>query len=296
MRSIGPSSWIRSLSFTLVAASLAGAASPRSAAAQSAGPELPQPSPKARVEQRVGLTDFSVDYSSPGVKARPIWGQLVAFDRPWRTGANAATKLTANREFKFGGKTVPAGTYALYTVPGKTQWSVALSSSTDAWGNDGFDPKKDVARIVVKPQAIRGRERLTFLFTSTTDTSASLDLEWEKVRVSIPLEVDTKSQVAANIEKSIDDAWLPHFASARYLLNNGGDMDKALGYVDQSIAIKPTWWNHWVRAQILDKKGRGPDAVATAEKAIQLGAGDRAFEAFFKADITSSLAGWKKKL
>jgi Protein of unknown function (DUF2911) len=296
MRSIGPSSWIRFFMFTLSAAGLALAASPRSASAQASAPELPQPSPKARVEQRVGLTDFSVDYSSPAVKARPIWGQLVPFDRPWRTGANAATKLTASRDFKFGGKTIPAGAYALYTIPGKTQWTVALSSSTEAWGNDGFDPKKDVARVVLKPQAIRGRERLTFLFSGTTDTAAALDLEWEKLRISIPLEVDSKTQVLANIEKAVDDAWRPHFVSARYLLDNGGDMDKALGYIDQSIAIKPTWWNHWVRAQVLDKKGRAQDAVATAEKAVQLGTGDRVFESFFKADVTNSLAGWKKKL
>src|ERR1700741_4042036 len=130
------------------------------AAAQSAAPDLPQPSPKARIEQRVGLTDFSIDYSSPGVKGRKIWGELVAYDRPWRTGANAATKLTASRDFTFAGKPVPAGSYALYTVPGKTSWQVVLNTSTDAWGNDGFDPKKDVLRVSVVPQAIKGRERL----------------------------------------------------------------------------------------------------------------------------------------
>jgi hypothetical protein len=290
MRSIGSSSLIYLCAFTLFAWS-----SSESAQAQQSAPELPQPSPKARVEQRVGLTDFSVDYSSPGVKGRVIWGQLVPFDKPWRTGANAATKLTASREFKFGGKTIPAGSYSLYTVPGKASWIVALNSALDAGGNE-FDAKKDVARITLKPQAIRGRERLTFLFSSTTDSSAALDIEWEKVRISVPLEVDTKGQALANIQKAVDDTWRPHFVSARFLLESGGDMDKALGYIDQSIAIKPTWWNHWVRAQILDKKGRAGDAVATAEKAVQLGTGDRVFESFFKADVTNSLAGWKKKL
>src|SRR5688572_27139462 len=89
------------------------------AVAQQAAPELPQASLKARIELRVGLTDFAVDYSSPAVKGRKIWGELVPFDRPWRTGANAATKLTASRDFTFGGKTIPAGSYALYTIPGK---------------------------------------------------------------------------------------------------------------------------------------------------------------------------------
>jgi hypothetical protein len=265
------------------------------AAAQQAAPDLPQPSPKARIEQRVGLTDLSIDYSSPGVKGRKIWGELVAYDKPWRTGANAATKLTASRDFTFAGKPVPAGSYALYTIPGKTSWQVVLNTSTDAWGNDGFDPKKDLFRVSVTPQAIKGRERLTFLFSDTTDDGVRIDMEWEKLRVSIPVTVGTKQQVATNIDKAVDDAWRPHFASARYLLENNGDMAKALGYIDQSIAIKPTWWNHWVRAQILAKQNRAQDAVATAEKAVQLGTGDRMFESFFKEEVTKAVASWKKK-
>lgn len=259
------------------------------------GPELPQPSPKARVEQRVGLTDISVDYSSPGVKGRKIWGELVPYDRPWRTGANAATKLTVSRNFSFGGKPVPAGSYALYTIPGKTMWTVVLNSSTDAWGNDGYDAKKDVLRVTIKPEASPVRERLTFLFSNTTESATRLDLEWERLRVAIPIQVDTKSQALANIEKSLDDAWRAHFAAARYLLDNGGDVDKALNYIAQSIAIKATWWNQWVHAQLLAKKKNLADAVAAAEKALQLGAGDRVFEGFFKADVNKNLAAWKKK-
>jgi hypothetical protein len=264
------------------------------AAAQQAGPELPQPSPKARIEQRVGLTDFSIDYSSPGVKGRKIWGELVPYDKPWRSGANAPTKLTASRDFTFAGKPVPAGSYALYTVPGKTTWQVALSSALDTQAND-YDAKKDVVRVTVTPQAIKGRERLTYLISDTTDDGARIELEWEKVRVSVPISVATKQQVMAGIEKAVDDAWRPHFAAARYLLENNGDLTKALGYVDQSIAIKPTWWNQWVRAQILAKQNRSQDAIATAEKAMQLGTGDRVYESFFKEEVTKTVAGWKKK-
>lgn len=264
-------------------------------AAQQATPELPQPSPKARIEQRVGLTDFSIDYSSPAVKGRKIWGELVPYDKPWRTGANAATKLTASRDFTFGSKPVSAGSYALYTIPGKTSWQVVLSSSLDAWGNDGYDPKNDLVRVNVTPQAIKGRERLTFLFSDTNDEGTRIDLEWDKLRIAIPITVGTKQQVLAGIDKATEDAWRPHFVSARYLLDNNGDLTKALGYIDQSIAIKPTWSNHWVRAQILAKQKRAQDAVATAEKALQLGAGDKMFESFYKEEVTKTVAGWKKK-
>jgi hypothetical protein len=279
-----------SLCVTVLALALAHRTS-----AQQAAPETPAPSPKARIEQRVGLTDFSVDYSSPGVKGRKIWGELVPYDKPWRTGANARTKLTASRDFTFGGKPVSAGSYALYTIPGKTSWVVALNTNVQANGAEDFDPKADVVRVNVTPQAIKGRERLTFLFSDTTDDGVRLDIEWEKLRVSVPIAVATKAQVLTAIDKALDDAWRPHFASARYLLENGGDLTKALGYADQSIAIKPTWWNHWVRAQILAKQNRSQDAVATGEKALQLGAGDRVFESFFKDEVSKTIAGWKKK-
>lgn len=258
-------------------------------------PEVPAPSPKARVEQRVGLTDFSVDYSSPGVKNRVIFGQLVPFGRPWRAGANAATKLTSSSDFVFGGKAVAAGSYALYAIPGKAEWTIALNTSTEAWGNDGFDTKKDVARITVKPVAIAPRERLAFVFSNTSDDATRLDLEWEKVRIPVPIGVDTKGAVMKNIEKAVEDAWRPQFTAARYLLESGGDLDRALTYADGSIAVKPTWWNNWVRAQILAKKGRSQDAVAAAEKAQQLGTGDRVYEGFYKGDIAKTVAGWKKK-
>jgi hypothetical protein len=268
---------------------------PTSNRAHAQAADLPQPSPHARVEQHVGLGDMSIDYSSPAVKGRAIWGTLVPYDKPWRTGANAATKLTSDHEFTFGGKKLPAGSYALYTVPGKASWSVVLNSGLDAWGNEGYDAKKDVAKVSAKPEATAdNHERMTFSFDDTTDDGTQLTLNWEKVRVRIPIVVDTKSMVKQNIDKSLAEAWRPHFSAARYLLDSNGDLDQALTYVDQSIAIKPTWWNNWVRAQILHKKGRNPDAIASAEKATQLGKGDRVYEGFFKADVSKATSDWKK--
>lgn len=263
-----------------------------SASAQ--GLELPAPSPKARVEQRVGLTDFAVDYSSPAAKKRKIWGDLVPYDQPWRTGANAATKLVASKDFTLGGKPVKAGSYALYTIPGKKSWTVILNTSTENWGTNGYDATKDVLRVELAPVAIPHRERMTFIFSDTTDDGARLDLEWEKVRLSMPLGVATKAQVSANIDKSLDDAWRPHFQAARYHLDNDGDVDKALAWIATSISVKPTWWNNWIHAQLLAKKGDVPGAIAAGDKAQGLGKGDRTYETFFKADVEKTVAEWKK--
>jgi hypothetical protein len=257
-------------------------------------PELPQASPLARVEQRVGVTDFAVEYSSPGVKGRTIWGGLVPYGELWRTGANAATVLEASRDFTFGGKAVAAGKYALYTIPGQSEWTVILNRNWNTGGTRGYEEKNDAARIEVKPAPAPHRERMAFLFADTSDASSRLDLEWEKLRVSVPIEVATPEHVAANIDKALDEAWRPHFASARWLLENGGDLGRAIGYVDTSIAIKPTWWNHWVKAQIFAKQGKPSEAVAAAERAQQLGKGDQIFEGFFREQVAKAVGEWKK--
>jgi hypothetical protein len=281
-------SWSRAGVVALVLA----AAAP--ATAQQGPPELPQLSPPASVGQRVGLTDFTVKYSSPAVKDRKVWGDLVPYDKLWRTGANAPTTLQASRDFQFGGKPVAAGTYALYTIPGKGSWTVILNSATTASVND-YDQGKDVVRITVKPGSADYRERMTFVFADTTDDTTRLDLEWEKRRVSIPIAVDTKTQAMANIDATLNDSWRPHFSSARYLLDNGGDLNRALELIDTSISIKAVWWNHWVRAQILAKQGKRADAIALGEQAQRLGAGDRVYENFFKEQVATAIADWKKK-
>lgn len=263
--------------------------------AQLPSPELPQASPKARVEQRVGLTDFAIDYSSPGVKDRKIWGGLVPYDELWRAGANAPTTLKAGGDFTFGGTPVPAGTYTILAIPTKKTWTVILNKNLKIQGTRNYSEADDVARVTVKPASAPMRERLAYEFSDTSDGGSRLDLEWEKLRVSVPITVETATQARANIDKAVGEAWRPHFLSARYLLDNGGDMTEALGYIDNSISIKSTWWNNWVRAQILAKQERVSDAVVAAEQAQTLGAGDPIFDGFFKKDVEDTVAKWKKE-
>src|SRR5437763_17077101 len=89
--------------------------------------DLPRPSPFAKVTQTVGYTDITVDYSSPGVKGRKIWGNVVPYDKLWRAGANLATKVTFSRDVTFAGKPVAAGTYAFFLIPTKGAWTVILN-------------------------------------------------------------------------------------------------------------------------------------------------------------------------
>ncbi|MCB9649778.1 MAG: DUF2911 domain-containing protein [Deltaproteobacteria bacterium] len=270
---------------------LATAALPAAAFAQDA-PETPAPSPAASVMARVGLTDITVDYSAPGVKGRPIWGKLVPYNELWRTGANKATQIRFSRDVEIGGKAVPAGAYSLFTIPTASSWTVIINKNTELWGTNGYDEKEDVVRTTVKPVAIPARERLTFIFSDSDDDGTRLDIEWEKVRVSLPIKVATKAQVTKSIETTLADVWRPHARSAKYLLDTDGDLKTALAYADTSIGIKGTWYNYWVKAQILGKMGNKKDAAAAAEKALSLGDKSGAF-AFYSGQMKDALKKWK---
>src|SRR5207237_1427973 len=155
--------------------------------------------PGAMVKQTVGLTDITVDYSSPAVRGRKIWGALVPYGQVWRTGANAATKVTFSKDVTINNVAVPAGTYAFFAIPTATTWTLILSKEANQGGAFNYKKEQDLLRVDVKPAAAPMRERLAYLITNFTEDSASLDLEWEKVRVSLPIKMDTAKQALANI-------------------------------------------------------------------------------------------------
>jgi hypothetical protein len=256
--------------------------------------DLPRPSPFAKVVQTVGLTDITVDYSSPGVKGRKIWGAVVPYDQMWRAGANQATKITFSRDVTVAGKPVPAGTYAFFVIPTKSAWTVILNKRADQAGT-GRDYKQtdDLLRAQVQPKSAPFRERLAYLVTDFTDDKASLDLEWEKVRLSIPIAVATGAQVSANITAAIDGTWRTYANAARYLLETKKDADTAGKYVDQSLALKEDWFNVWIKAEVLAAKGNFKDARAQGDRAYELGKKSDGF--FLEPEMKKTLAEWKKK-
>jgi tetratricopeptide (TPR) repeat protein len=256
--------------------------------------DLPRPSPFAKVVQTVGLTDITVDYSSPGVKGRKIWGGVVPYDQMWRAGANQATKITFSRDVTFAGKPVPAGSYAFFVIPTKGSWTAILNKRADQAGT-GRDYKQgdDLLRAQVQPKAAPMRERLAYLVTDFTDDKASLDLEWEKLRLSIPITVATAAQVATNITSAIDGTWRTYANAARYMLESKKDTDAATKYIDQSLALKEDWSNLWIKAQVLAAKGNYKDARAQGDRAYELGKKSDGF--FLEPEIKKTLAEWKKK-
>lgn len=255
--------------------------------------ELPRPSPNAKVSQTVGLTEITVDYSSPAVKGRKVFGGLVPFGQLWRTGANAATKITFSKDVTIEDKAVPAGTYALFSIPTATGWTLILNKNPNQGGTDQYKQDLDLARFSVKAQVSPARERLTFVFSNTTEATTTLDLEWEKVRVSLPIKAGTEAQVAANIKGLEGGAWRPWNNAARYLLESKKDLDHALTLIDRSLSLKEDWFNTWTKAQIVATKGKAADACPLAQKAQSLGEKSDSF--FFAAEVKKAIADWKCK-
>jgi hypothetical protein len=228
--------------------------------AQQQGLKQPEQSMAASVGQTVGLTEMKVSYHRPAVGGRKVWGELVQYGEVWRAGANENTTVTFSSPVKVGGKPLPAGTYGIQMIPTAKDWTVIVSKQAGAWGSYGYDPKEDALRITVTPQASEGFvERLAWDFDDPTDSSTTLALRWEKLKVAIPITVDTPQVVMASMREELRGGaqffWLPWSQAARYWVEHGGNLDEAQKMVQKSISRQETFGNLTTRAMIAEKKG-----------------------------------------
>lgn len=235
---------------------------------------MPAPSPLSTVSQKVGLTDISITYSRPGVKGRKIFGGLEAYGEIWRTGANALTKLTLSDEVTLGGQKVPAGEYALLTIPDKAEWTIIINSNIQGSTAD-YDESQDVARFTVKPATLPEKvETFTINFSEIKNESANIDLEWENTRVRIPLEVAIDDKVMAQIEKTMaskEASAGDYFQAASYYMTTDRDPKQALEWINKAVEMNDSqYWVMHLQARILEKNGKKAEAKAAAEKSMKL--------------------------
>lgn len=253
--------------------------------------KTPRPSPDATVTQMVGITEVSIDYSSPGVKGRKIFGELVPFGEVWRTGANEVTSITFSNPVKVNGNNLPAGTYGIHIIPGESEWEIIFSKDTKVDGSSTYDPAKDALRIKVKPEDHAFMERMTFLFTDVTDNSANVNLAWDKLIVPFKIETDTQELFLSNAREQL--SWSPTFQAAQYCLTSNSNLEEALKWAEASCLINEVYWNTRVKAQLQNKLGMKDEAIITMEKAIDLG--NKMEEAPFDFDnMKKMLEDWKK--
>ena len=232
----------------------------------------PQASPKSTVMQRVGLTDITIVYYRPGVKARNIFGTVVPFGKRWRTGANATTSIKFSDDVVIEGKKVAAGEYGLYTIPNKTEWLVVLNKSLKQGADvDGFKDDQDVARFTIKPYKVTSKvETFTINFTDLTPGTGNVAMEWENTGAKFKVTADVDTKVMAQIDEKITKAATPApgdlAAAAVYYLDNNKDLKQALAWMEKANAAEPTkFWNLNTEAKIRLKMKDYAGATKAAE-------------------------------
>lgn len=140
-----------------------------------------RPSPPMTASATVNGSEITIDYSSPAVKGRKIWGDLVPYGKVWRTGANEATTFTTEKAVTVKGNELPAGKYALFTIPGEDEWTVIFNSEWDQWGAYNYNESNDVMRFTVKPEKIKKtQERLDFSISE----KGKVTMKWDQAQIS----------------------------------------------------------------------------------------------------------------
>ncbi|RAJ06758.1 Protein of unknown function (DUF2911) [Chitinophaga skermanii] len=242
--------------------------------AMAQGIKMPAPSPVQTVKQDFALSSVEVTYSRPSVKGRSIFGAQEPYNVLWRTGANAATKVTFGEDVKVNGVNVPKGEYALYTIPGANEWTVILNKGIKNWGKDGYKESDDVARFKVNPvQLPFAVETFMINFENIRSNAMNMMLLWETTMVSFEITADINPKIQASIEEGLknpDAAKRPYWEAANWYFNNNLDINKALEYVNAATASNSTFWKEHLKAKILAKKGDKAAAKATAQKSITM--------------------------
>jgi predicted negative regulator of RcsB-dependent stress response len=250
----------------------------------------PRGSQMATVSQRVGITDITITYSRPSVNGREIWGNLVPFgmnnlgfgtaqESPWRAGANENTTISFTDDVTIEGKSLKAGTYGLHMIVNENNSAtVIFSHNSTAWGSFFYEPSEDALRVDVMTNETPFTEQLTFDFINVDATSATAVLNWEKKQIPFKIGVDVTNIVLADIRNKLQNQ--PGFQrqsweqAANFALNNGGDLNEALGWIDNAIAgqfySQKTFANLQIKSQILAKMGKTDEAVALMDEALPI--------------------------
>ncbi|MCA0154209.1 DUF2911 domain-containing protein [Winogradskyella vincentii] len=233
----------------------------------------PQPSPAAKIEQVVGLTDVSIDYSRPSMRGRVIFGNLVPYGKVWRTGANARTKVTFSDDVTVGDNELKAGTYAIFTIPQAESWDVVFYTDYAGGGAPAeLDESKIAARVTAKVYPIEmDIQSFTISFDDITNNSAVIGIMWERSYVGIEFKVPTDAKVSASIEKTMAGPGAgDYYSAAVYNLTEGKDLDKAKEWMDKAMSMteNPRFWQLRQQSLLYAKLGDKKKAIETAKKSL----------------------------
>ncbi len=237
---------------------------------------VPEQSPAASVTQTVGITEITISYHRPAVRARAIWGALVPYNAVWRAGANENTTIRISDPVMIQGKPLPAGTYGLHMIPGEKEWTIIFSKNSTSWGSYSYDQKEDALRVTTVPEQTPLQEWLSYQIEPAAAGSATISLRWEKLKVPFRAEVDIPATV---LRKAREEylrglarfGWQGWYQAANYCAMQKLDLDEALSWIDRSIQMNKNFANLWVKADLLMQTGKKDQAAKMKQDALAVG-------------------------
>ena len=242
--------------------------------AQSVVLDLPRDSQHAKVIQRVGITDITINYHRPLVKGRKVWGGLVPYGEVWRAGANENTTIEFTDPVTIEGKPLAKGIYGLHMIPTENEWTIIFSKTASAWGSFSYNQSEDALRVTVKPHPAEMEEALAYEVDNVTPNSATVILRWEKTAVPFKIDVNTNEIVAQNLHAQLRGlaqyTWDGWDDAANYFLANKYNLEEALKDEDRSIAVEERYDNLMTKSRILDAMNHKDDATAARNKALAM--------------------------
>ena len=240
------------------------------------GLNLPRGSQNNVVTQSIGLSKITVEYSSPSVKEREIWGKIVPMGQVWRAGANENTTINFSHDAKINGKEIKAGTYGLHMIPTENEWTVIFSNNSTSWGSFSYQEKEDALRVKAETKKGTHTENLAFHFINPTATSTDVTLAWGKLQVPFTVEFDSHEITLASIRNQLRStagfSWQGFQQAANYCLQNEINYEEALTWVNQSIVgtfgSQRNFTNLQTKSQLLAKMGKVEESETTMTAAL----------------------------
>lgn len=260
-------------------------------------PKLPQHSPKATVEQTIGITEVKVSYSRPSAKGRKVFGELVPFGQIWRTAANAGSYISFDGPVIIEGTSVPAGQYALLAMPGEQSWKVMMNKTTKSILAGGYDESQNVLSMTLPVEKNPFTETFTIAFDHLGVDAATLSLAWENTRIAFRIEAPATEQSLKNIDEALaePDATPGNFHNAAALcLDRGVRLTEALAWVRKSVELEPKFFTVRTLSLVEAANGNMKEAIAAAKRSAEMSRA-AGFENFVQMN-EAKISEWEKEL
>ncbi len=245
--------------------------------------EHPKASPFSKVEQHLGLSKISIEYSRPAARGRLIFGQdtnglpgLVPYGRIWRVGANASTKITFDTDVMVMGSPIKKGTYALYAFPSEGEWEIVFHKNTKHWGDGrlAYDPDEDALRVMVTPTKVLDfQENFLISFDALTHDSVDMIWHWANTKITIPITVNTQEIMEMQIEEKLKDTPTAqtYYEIARYYQEEGVNILIALDYITKALELGgERYYFYRIKSELQAALGLYREAVVSATKSQEI--------------------------